>query len=93
MDLDRLQTFTHETFGRQLESMSVDYGVARLLTQTGDLGDAVLHQGDVAKEITAVMIVVAALANRTGVKMAEALDQHLYNRDPKEILAAIDKKK
>lgn len=89
MDITTLQAWARENFAGALDEHSLDYGVARLLVQTGQLGEAVLHQQDVDKEMADVFFVLLALANRSGVDLEAALGRHMIERKPHEILERI----
>ena len=89
MEIANLQKWAAEHFGAQTDELSLDYGVARLLVQTGQLGDAVLKETDVDKEIVDVLFVLLSLANRCDVDLAAAAKRYLYERSPKEILERI----
>ncbi len=91
MDIAKLQSWTRENFGAAIEPLPLDYGVARLLVQTGQLGEAVLRGQDVDKEISDVVFVLLALANRSGVDLDAALGRYLVERGPAEILDRITK--
>jgi NTP pyrophosphatase (non-canonical NTP hydrolase) len=86
MEISTLQAWAQEHFGERLADLSLDYGVARLLVQVGQLGDAAIKQKDVDKELTDVLFVLLALANRSGVDLQRAAQRYLYERSPKEIL-------
>ena len=92
MDIAKVQNWVKEHFGDTIDGLPTEYGVARLLTQAGQLGEAVLHEGDVGKEIADVMFVLAALANRAGVDMNEAIEKNLTGKTPEEFMARIDKR-
>lgn len=89
MDIATLQKWAAENFGDKTNELSLDYGVARLLVQTGQLGEAVLAEKDVDKEIVDVLFVLLSIANRCNIDLAEAADRYLYERSPKEILERI----
>ncbi len=89
MEIATLQKWAAEHFGDKTNELSLDYGVARLLVQTGQLGDAVLHEKDVDKEIVDVLFVLLSLANRCNIDLAKAAEHYLYERSPKEILERI----
>ena len=89
MDLDKLQAWAKEHFGDKIGALSLDYGVARLLVQSGQLGEAVLAEKDVDKEIVDVLLVLIGLANRCGIDLGEASRRYLYERSPAEILERI----
>ncbi|MBL9100708.1 MAG: hypothetical protein JNL82_07115 [Myxococcales bacterium] len=91
MDIAKLQEWARENFAAAIEPLPLDYGVARLLVQTGQLGEAVLHEQDVDKEISDVFFVLLALANRSGVDLEAALGRHIVERKPQEILERITK--
>lgn len=89
MDIAKLQSWARENFGAAIEPLSLEYGVARLLVQTGQLGEAVLRGQDVGKEISDVVFVLLALANRSGVDLDAALGRYLVERGPAETLDRI----
>jgi len=89
MDIATLQKWAAENFGDKTNELSSDYGVARLLVQTGQLGEAVLHDKDVDKELVDVLFVLLSLANRGNIDLEEAAKRYLYERSPKEILKRI----
>ncbi|MCA9635528.1 MAG: hypothetical protein KC420_05775 [Myxococcales bacterium] len=89
MEIATLQKWAAEHFGDKVGELSLDYGVARLLVQSGQLGEAVLREKDVDKEIVDVLFVLVALANRCGIDLADASQRYLYERSPKEILERI----
>lgn len=89
MDIARLQSWARDKFGAVIEPLPLDYGVARLLVQAGQLGEAVLHGQDIDKEISDVVFVLLALANRSGVDLDAALSRYLVERGPAEILDRI----
>ncbi|MCA9689070.1 MAG: MazG nucleotide pyrophosphohydrolase domain-containing protein [Nannocystaceae bacterium] len=90
MELGKLQAWARENYGEKVGSLSLDYGVARLLTQSGQLGEAVLKQHeDIDKELADVLFVLINLANRCDIDLDEALRQYLYERSPEEILERI----
>ncbi len=89
MEIDKLQAWAKEHFGEKIGGLSLDYGVARLLVQTGQLGEAVLKQKDVDKEIVDVLMVLIGLANRCEVDLGDAARRYLYERSPQEILGRI----
>jgi len=91
MDIGKLQSWARENFGAAIEPLPLDYGVARLLVQTGQLGEAVLRGQDVDKEISDVVFVLLALANRSEIDLDEALGRYLVERGPAEILERITK--
>lgn len=91
MDIGKLQTWAKDNFSGALDPLSTDYGVARLLVQTGQLGQAVLQNRDVDKEIADVVFVLLALANRAGVDLEATLQQALFERSPQQILARISR--
>jgi NTP pyrophosphatase (non-canonical NTP hydrolase) len=92
MQMGELQAWVKESFGGQLDKLGTDYGVARLLTQAGQLGEATLHKGDVGKELADVLFVVAALANRAGVDIDAALQTHLMSKSGAEFMKALDRR-
>lgn len=92
MELKGVQSWVGEHFGSKLAEVPTDYGVARLLTQAGQLGEAVLHKGDVGKELADVVFVLSALANRAGVDMDAALQAHLLNHTPEEFMSRLDRR-
>ncbi|MEZ4382293.1 MAG: hypothetical protein R3A79_13155 [Nannocystaceae bacterium] len=89
MEIATLQKWAAEHFGAKTDALSLDYGVARLLVQAGQLGEAVLSETDVDKEIVDVLFVLVSLANRCNIDLAQASERYLYERSPKEILARI----
>jgi NTP pyrophosphatase (non-canonical NTP hydrolase) len=91
MDIGKLQNWAKDNFGAALDPLSTDYGVARLLVQAGQLGDAALQNRNVDKELADVMFVLLALANRAGVDLDKTLTQTLFERSPQEILARISR--
>lgn len=91
MDIAKLQEWARENFAGAIDTVSLDYGVARLLVQTGQLGEAVLHSQDVDKEIADVFFVLLALANRSGIDLEAAIGRHIMERKPQEILDRITK--
>lgn len=91
MDIGKLQGWVRENFDATLSGLSTDYGVARLLVQAGQLGQATLANRDVDKELADVMFVLLALANRAGVDLDETLRKTIYERSPQEILARISR--
>lgn len=89
MDIATLQHWARENFGAALEPLPLDYGVARLLIQAGQLGEAALHgKPDVDKELADVLFVLVSLANRCGVDLAAAAKQ-LAERSPAEIVGRL----
>ncbi len=92
MDIEKVQRWVKEGFGSAIDGLPTEYGVARLLTQAGQLGEAVLHNGDVGKELADVMFVLAALANRAGVDMNEAIEKHLTGQTPEAFMARLDRR-
>jgi NTP pyrophosphatase (non-canonical NTP hydrolase) len=89
MDIAKLQHWAQENFGTALEHLPLDYGVARLLIQAGQLGEAALQKrADVDKEMADVLFVLLSLANRCGVDLAAAAKQ-LSERTPAEIVARL----
>ena len=88
MDIARLQSWARDNFGAAIDPLPLEYGVARLLTQAGQLGDAALHGGEVEKEIADVIFVLVSLANRTGVDLDAAVAR-LCERSPAEIAGRI----
>mgnify|MGYP000597805934 CR=1 FL=1 len=91
MEIAKLQTWAKDNFGAALDPLSTDYGVARLLVQTGQLAESLLHKRDVDKEIADVVFVLLALANRAGVDLDATLHQALFERSPQEILDRISR--
>lgn len=91
MEIGKLQTWARDNFSGALDPLSTDYGVARLLVQTGQLAQAALHNRDVDKELADVVFVLLALANRAGVDLDETLRKALFERSPQEILARISR--
>ncbi|HFE47298.1 MAG TPA: hypothetical protein ENK31_01325 [Nannocystis exedens] len=89
MEIATLQKWVAEQFGDKINELSLDYGVARLLVQSGQLGEAVLKEKDVDKEIVDVLLVLLSLASRGGVDLEDAAKRYLYERSPKEILKRI----
>ena len=92
MNLQELQGWVKDAFGDRAHEIPVEYGVARLLTQAGQLGEAVMHGGDVGKELADVMFVLAGLANKTDVDLQAAVDEHIGHRTPAQIMAALDQR-
>ena len=90
MDLTALQGKIRTEYSERLEGLSLDYGVARLLVQSGQLGQAVLSKGDVEKELADVLFLVASLAHRCNVDLESAVQKHIANRSSAEIVARID---
>lgn len=89
MEIATLQKWVAEHFGDKINELSLDYGVARLLVQSGQLGEAVLEEKDVDKEIVDVLFVLLSLASRCDIDLADAAKRYLYERSPKEILKRI----
>lgn len=90
MELAKIQDWAREHFGERTQELTLDYGVARLLVQAGQLGEAVLQQGkDLDKEIVDVLLVLVAVANRCGIDLEVSVQRYLYERSPREILARI----
>ncbi len=89
MEIATLQKWVAEHFGDKINELSLDYGVARLLVQSGQLGEAVLNEKDVDKEIVDVLFVLLSLASRGGIDLEDAAKRYLYERSPKEILKRI----
>ena len=92
MEIKALQDWVNQNFGEKLTGVPTDYGVARLLTQSGQLGEAALHGGDVGKELADVMFVLAALANRTGVDLSSAIQQHILSRTAEDFMGRLDRR-
>ncbi len=92
MDIKDVQGWVKENFGDTIGSLPTEYGVARLLTQAGQLGEAVLHDGNVGKEIADVVFVLAALADRAGVDMSAAIQEHLLDKTAEEFMARLDRR-
>jgi hypothetical protein len=92
MDLEQVQQFVDEHYGKRVARLTIEYGVARLLTQAGQLGDALLNGGDVPKELSDVLFVLLVLAHRSGVKLPTALQKHLLDRNTDEVFARIDRR-
>ncbi len=91
MDIAKLQNWARENFGAALEHLPLDYGVARLLIQSGQLGEAALRGGpDVDKEMADVLFVLLSLANRCGVDL-DAAAKHLAERSPAEIVGRLNR--
>jgi NTP pyrophosphatase (non-canonical NTP hydrolase) len=89
MDIATLQHWARENFGAALEPLPLDYRVARLLIQAGQLGEAALQgRPDVDKELADVLFVLVSLANRCGVDLAAAAKQ-LAERSPAEIVGRL----
>jgi NTP pyrophosphatase (non-canonical NTP hydrolase) len=91
MDIAKLQSWAKDNFGAALDPLPTDYGVARLLVQTGQLADAVLNKRDVDKELADVVFVLLALANRAGVDLDATLHHALFERSPHELLQRISR--
>lgn len=91
MEIGKLQTWVRDNFGAALDPLSTDYGVARLLVQTGQLAESLLHHRDADKELADVLLVVLALANRAGVDLDATLRKALFERSPQEILSRISR--
>jgi NTP pyrophosphatase (non-canonical NTP hydrolase) len=91
MDIAKLQTWAKDNFNAALDPLSTDYGVARLLIQTGQLAEAMLQKRDVDKELADVVFVLLALANRAGVDLDATLEKALFERSPQDILARISR--
>lgn len=91
MDIGKLQTWAKDNFSAALDPLSTDYGVARLLIQTGQLAQAALQERNVDKELADVVFVLLALANRAGVDLDKTLQQALFERSPQDILARISR--
>lgn len=89
MEIAKLQTWAKDNFSAALDPLPTDYGVARLLVQTGQLAEAVLHNRDVDKELADVVFVLLALANRAGVDLDKTLEKALFERSPQELLARL----
>ena len=92
MTLHELQNWVSTNFDERLSKLSLDYGVARLLTQSGQLGEAVLHKGDVTKEVSDVLFVLAAIANRAGVNLEEALQKSVAAKSPEAFFSSLGKR-
>lgn len=90
MEISALQAKIHEEYSGTISELSLDYGVARLLVQTGQLGEAVVHEGDVAKELADVIFVLVSIADRCEVDLAAAVDEHIGGRSTDEILDRIN---
>jgi NTP pyrophosphatase (non-canonical NTP hydrolase) len=90
MDIRSVQTQIQADYSKVIEPLSLDYGVARLLVQTGQLGEAVLSNGDVAKEMADVIFVLANIAIRCNVDLADAVERHIEGRPSKDIIARIN---
>ena len=90
MDIRGVQSQIKSDYAEVVEPLTLDYGVARLLVQTGQLAEAVLHEGDVGKELADVLFVLVNIANRCNVDLADAVDQHIRGRSTKEIVARIN---
>lgn len=88
MDIAKLQSWARDNFGAAIEPLPLEYGIARLLIQAGQLGEAALHDKDVAKEMADVVFVLVSLANRCGVDLDAALTG-LAERSPAEITGRI----
>lgn len=92
MDIGKLQSWAKDNFGAALDPLSTDYGVARLLVQVGQLGQAALNNhSNVDKEFADVVFVLLALANRAGVDLDKTLQQALFERSPQDILGRISR--
>ncbi len=92
MEIHALQTLIKERFGNKVEGLSLDYGVARLLVQAGQLGEAVVHGGDVGKELSDVVFVMLNIANRRNVDIQAAINTHLVDPTPEQVEALINKR-
>jgi len=92
MDLKGVQQWVKKEFEGKLDELPVEYGISRLLTQAGQLGEAVLHNGDVGKELSDVMFVLAGLANKSGVDLEQAVEKHLTGCSAEEILTKLDQR-
>jgi NTP pyrophosphatase (non-canonical NTP hydrolase) len=90
MELAALQGKIRSEHSERLAGLSLDYGVARLLVQSGQLGQAVLNKGDVEKELADVLFLLASLAHRCNVDLASAAQKHIAKRSSAEIVARID---
>jgi NTP pyrophosphatase (non-canonical NTP hydrolase) len=90
MDLAALQGKIRTEYSERLAGLSLDYGVARLLVQSGQLGQAVLNKGDVEKELADVLFLLASLADRCKVDLESAVQRHIASRSSAEIVARID---
>ena len=90
MDIAALQARIRADYSGKIAGLSLDYGVARLLVQTGQLGQAVLNKGDVEKELADVMFVLATIADRCQVDLATAVHKHIAQRPSAEILSRLD---
>lgn len=88
MDIAKLQSWARDNFGAAIDPLPLEYGVARLLIQAGQLGEAALHGKDVDKELGDVLFVLVSLANRAGVDLDAAVKQ-LCERSPAEIAGRI----
>jgi len=90
MELAALQGKIRTEYSEWLAVLSLDYGVARLLVQSGQLGQAVLNKGDVEKELADVLFVLASLAHRCNVDLAAAVEKHIAKRSSADIVARFD---
>lgn len=90
MELGKVQNWAREQLGEQTQELTLDYGVARLLIQAGQLGEAVIKgRQEVDKEIVDVLLVLVAVANRRGIDLEAAVQRYLFERSPQEILGRI----
>ena len=90
MDIRGLQAQINSDYAERIKPLSLDYGLARLLVQSGQLGEAVLHKGDVGKELADVLFVLVNVAIRCNVDLADAVDTHIRGRSTEDILARIN---
>jgi NTP pyrophosphatase (non-canonical NTP hydrolase) len=91
MDIRGVQSQIQADYSQVIQPLSLDHGVARLLVQTGQLGEAVLHNGDVAKELADVMFVLMNIAIRCNVDLDAAVERHIRGRPSQDIIARINK--
>ena len=92
MTVSDLQKWVAKNFDERLGNLSMDYGVARLLVQSGQFGDAALHNGDVAKEACDMLFVIAALANKSGIDLEDALQKNVSAKSPESFFSSLRKR-
>ncbi len=92
MKLSELQEWVRQEFGLYIDQMTPEHQLAFLLEQAGQLAQGVIHHqsGSIEKEVAEVLLAVTGLANKHGVDMEKAVEEHLTSRSAGDILKKIN---
>jgi NTP pyrophosphatase (non-canonical NTP hydrolase) len=82
MEINELQALIGDRFNTIIEAHSSEYGIARLLEQSGQLAESLITRGsrDVRKEIGDVLLVLVCIASKERIDLESLVRHDLLRR-------------